>query len=80
MVGCYQNPVASSTGTGGSKQVCSNGESTNPSVIPLGWVRQRTPREGQSAGALGIPWLRRGSLGRGKLPIGCSMIGIAVLD
>ena len=33
---------------------------------------------GQSAGALGTPRLWRGSLGRGKLPIRCPMIGIAV--
>ena len=35
---------------------------------------------GQSAGALGTPRLWRGSLGRGKLPIRCPMIRIAVLD
>jgi len=33
---------------------------------------------GQLGGALGIPRLWRGSLGRGKLPIRCPMIGIAV--
>jgi hypothetical protein len=34
----------------------------------------------RAVGALGIPLLRRGSLRRGKLPIRCPMIRIAVLD
>ena len=35
---------------------------------------------GSRPGALGIPRLWLGSLGRGKLPIRCPMIRIAVLD
>src|SRR6516164_11315498 len=41
MVGCYHNPVASSTGTGGSNSVCSSGESGELPYCAAGSSRSR---------------------------------------
>ncbi len=49
-------------------------------IIPTGAPLGAEIRGVDWGGALGIPRLWRGSLGRGKLPIRCPMIGIAVFD